>query len=181
MVQQPPVNAADLGLIPGSGRSHGEGNDYPLLYSCLENSMNRGAWWATVHGVTESDMTEWMSTHVHNKSIKYINLKHDEFIIFFSVPFPFKLGYILFGYVELSYICKYIDISICDFFHCHFFHFHFLLKGKAHIQVFPCKTHLWDTSSDKSLPQKLFSAGSLGTYTLTWLTFNGLAECSNIC
>jgi len=54
VVQQPPANAGDLGLIPGSGRSHGEGNDYPLQYSCLENSMNRGAWWATVHGLTKS-------------------------------------------------------------------------------------------------------------------------------
>ena len=42
------------GLIPGSGRSPGEGNDYPCHYSCLENSMAGGAWWATVHGVTES-------------------------------------------------------------------------------------------------------------------------------
>ena len=47
-------NAGDLGLIPGSGRSPGEGNGNPLQYSCLENSMDRGAWWATVHGVTKS-------------------------------------------------------------------------------------------------------------------------------
>ena len=47
-------NAGDLGLIPGSGRSPGEGNGYPLQYSCLENSMNGGAWQATVHGVTKS-------------------------------------------------------------------------------------------------------------------------------
>ena len=44
----------DLGLIPGSGRSPGEGNDYLCQYSCLENPMDRGAWWATVHGVTKS-------------------------------------------------------------------------------------------------------------------------------
>ena len=47
-------NAGDLGLIPGSGRSPGEGNDNPLQYSCLENPMDRGAWWATVHGVAKS-------------------------------------------------------------------------------------------------------------------------------
>ena len=47
-------NAGDLGLIPGLGRSPGEGNGYPLQYSCLENSMDGGAWWATVHGVTKS-------------------------------------------------------------------------------------------------------------------------------
>ena len=51
-------SAGDPGLIPGSGKSPGEGNGYPLQYSCLENFMNRGAWWATVHGVTELDMTE---------------------------------------------------------------------------------------------------------------------------
>jgi len=44
----------DMGLIPGSGRSSGEGNGNPLQYSCLENPMDRGAWWATVHGVTKS-------------------------------------------------------------------------------------------------------------------------------
>ena len=42
-------NAGDLGSIPALGRSPGEGNGYPLQYSCLENSMDRGAWWATVH------------------------------------------------------------------------------------------------------------------------------------
>ena len=44
----------DVGLIPGSGRSPGEGNGYPLQYSCLLNSMDRGAWWATVDGVAKS-------------------------------------------------------------------------------------------------------------------------------
>ena len=47
-------DAADLGSITGLGRSPGEGNGYPLQYSCLENSFSRGAWWATVHGVAES-------------------------------------------------------------------------------------------------------------------------------
>ena len=46
-------NAGDLGLIPGSGRFPGEGNGYPLQYSCLENGMDRGVWWATVHGVAK--------------------------------------------------------------------------------------------------------------------------------
>ena len=50
-------NAGDLGSIPGLGRVPGEGNGNPLQYSCLENPMDRGAWWATVHGVTESDTT----------------------------------------------------------------------------------------------------------------------------
>ena len=47
-------NAGDLGSIPGSGRSPGEGNSNPLQYSCLENLMDGGAWWATVHGITKS-------------------------------------------------------------------------------------------------------------------------------
>ena len=47
-------NAGDLGSIPGLGRSPGEGNCNPLQYSCLENPMDGGAWWATVHGVAKS-------------------------------------------------------------------------------------------------------------------------------
>ena len=47
-------NAGDLGLIPRLGRSLGEGNGYPLQHSCLENSMDRGAWQATVHGLTRA-------------------------------------------------------------------------------------------------------------------------------
>ena len=50
----PGGNAGDLGSIPRLGRSSGEGNGHPLQYSCLGNPMNRGAWWATVHGVTKS-------------------------------------------------------------------------------------------------------------------------------
>ena len=52
------ANEGDAGLIPGSGRSPGEGNGNPLQYSCLGNPMDRGAWWATVHRVImESDGT----------------------------------------------------------------------------------------------------------------------------
>ena len=47
-------NAGDPGLVPGSGTSLGEGNGNPLQYSCLENCMDGGAWWATVHGVAKS-------------------------------------------------------------------------------------------------------------------------------
>ena len=48
-------NEGDLGSIPGSERSPGEGNGNPFQYSCLENPMDRGPWWVTVHGVAESD------------------------------------------------------------------------------------------------------------------------------
>ena len=56
------------GLIPGSGRSPGEGNGNPLQYSCLENSMDRGAWKAIVHGIAESDAAEQLHcfTRYHN-------------------------------------------------------------------------------------------------------------------
>ena len=54
MVKASAYNAGDWGSIPGSGRSPGEGNGTPLQYSCLENPMDRGAWWAAVHGVAKS-------------------------------------------------------------------------------------------------------------------------------
>ena len=54
MVKTLPANAEDVGSIPGPGKSLGEGNGKPLQYSCLENSMDRGAWWAVVHGVAKS-------------------------------------------------------------------------------------------------------------------------------
>ena len=58
VVKNPPANAGDVGSIPGLGRSPGEENGNPLQYSCLGNPMDRGAWWAVVHGVTkELNMT----------------------------------------------------------------------------------------------------------------------------
>ena len=58
MVKNLLANAGDTGSISGSGRSLGEGNENPLQYSCLENPMERGGWWAVLHGVTkESDTT----------------------------------------------------------------------------------------------------------------------------
>ena len=56
VVKNPPANADDTGSTPGLGRSPGVGNGNSPQYSCLEKSMNRGAWWDTVHGVTKSQM-----------------------------------------------------------------------------------------------------------------------------
>ena len=71
VVKNPPANAGDIGdpgSIPGSGRSPGGANDNPLRYSCLENSMDRGAWWATVYMVAKSQTS--LSTFFHlTKSI----------------------------------------------------------------------------------------------------------------
>ena len=61
MVKNPPANARDRrdgGLIPGLGRSPRGGHGKPLQYSCWKNRTDRGAWWATVHGVAKWDMTE---------------------------------------------------------------------------------------------------------------------------
>ena len=55
----------DVGSIPGLGRSPGGGSDNPLQYSCLENLIDREAWWATIHEVAELDMTE----HLHHLNL----------------------------------------------------------------------------------------------------------------
>ena len=74
MVKNPPANAGVTSSIPGSGRSPGEGNGNPLQYSCLENPMGRGAWWATVHRVAkESDMT-WRLNNNNNLCFTFKNM-----------------------------------------------------------------------------------------------------------
>ena len=55
MIKNPPAKSEDMGLSPGSGRYPGVGNGNPLQYSCLENSIDRGVWWATVHGSKRVD------------------------------------------------------------------------------------------------------------------------------
>ena len=93
MVKNSPAKAGDIrdmGLIPGSGRSPGGGHGNQPQYSCLENPMDRGAWWATVHWVTESDMTERLSTHArysvgsHQPITSYVIVYILIFIIFTS-------------------------------------------------------------------------------------------------
>ena len=66
--KESPHNERDPGLAPGLGRSQGEGNGSPLQYSCLENSMDRGACWAAVHGVVESwTWLQWLSIHEQSR------------------------------------------------------------------------------------------------------------------
>ena len=65
------------GLIPVLGGSPGDGNGNPLQYSCLENPMERGAWWAIVHGVTkESNMTEWLNSSNSSSVIVFGKMLH---------------------------------------------------------------------------------------------------------
>ena len=70
-------NVGDSGLIPGSGRSPGEGNGNPLQYSCLENPTDRGAWWVTVHGVAKSQT--WLNdfTSLHFSEVKICSAWQD--------------------------------------------------------------------------------------------------------
>ena len=79
VVKNAPADARDAGSIPGWGRSPEEGNTNPLKYSCLENTMARGTWWAQVRGVTKSQTTEPSNIHPHftgkkilrNTEVKY--------------------------------------------------------------------------------------------------------------
>ena len=79
MVKNPPANAGDIrdtGLNPGYGRFPGGGHGNPLQFSCLENPMDGGAWWATVHGVTKSQTRlKRLYTHTHTHThTQYWNL-----------------------------------------------------------------------------------------------------------
>ena len=81
-------NEGDLGSIPGLGRSPEEGKGYPLQCSCLENSVDRGAWWATVRGVAESDTAELLSTAQHSLSVTYTAVWLSPPSLLLSAPTP---------------------------------------------------------------------------------------------
>ena len=83
MVKNLPANAEDMGLIPGLGRSPGEGNGYPVQYSCLGNPMDRGAWRAIVHGVAEEselNMILQLKQKQHHRSIYLYVYNLDSYI-----------------------------------------------------------------------------------------------------
>ena len=86
VVKNLPANAGDtkdMGLIPGSGRSPGVGNGNPLQYPCLENSQDRGAWWAILHGVAKSwtRLRDWvcsMHKHTHIRAWTEVRSNRDK-------------------------------------------------------------------------------------------------------
>ena len=86
-------NAGDPGSIPGSGRSPGEGNGNPLQYSCLENPMARGAWWATVHGVAKSQtrLSNFTSVPQVGHGFSSKEQVSFNFSIIYICPNPFSL------------------------------------------------------------------------------------------
>ena len=83
-------NAGDPGSIPGSGRSSGEGNGNPLQYSCLENPMDRGAWYPIVHGVPKS-RTQWSSFTWLDLTIHYSFLTVPFTEMYFSLQSPIEI------------------------------------------------------------------------------------------
>ena len=95
VVKNLPANARATGdpdSIPGSGRPPGEGNGNPLQYSCLGNSMDRGAWWATVHAIAESDTTEVTeNAHTLYEMITVVSLDHTHYLCLYYIPRSYLL------------------------------------------------------------------------------------------
>ena len=90
VVKNLPANAGDMCLIPEAGISAGEGNNNPLQYSCLENPMDRGAWWAKVHGVTKSRTRLRDFTFTFRNILVYFHLWSKTVHLPFTVQSPIK-------------------------------------------------------------------------------------------
>ena len=99
-------SAGDLGSIPGLGRCPGEGNGNPLQYSCLENSTDRGAWWATGHGVAKS-----------RKRLSYEHIQHFQGINLFVFLFSCHLDYILKVHkvTKLEQVFGFFETKLCSY------------------------------------------------------------------
>jgi len=102
LVKNPSSNAwdiRDMGLIPGLGRSSGGGHGNPLQYSCLENAMDRGAWWATVHRVTQSQT--WLKHLSTYACTRYRQISVSCFAICFEFGLLLGWGFL----VWVLYVC----------------------------------------------------------------------------
>ena len=114
VVKNPPANAGDIrdmSSISELGRSPGGGHGNPLQYSCLENPMDRGAWWATIHRVAKSWIgMRQLSTHI------YLCICLSVYIYFFLESFPLQVSVILYIYIYFHYILfRNIEyISMCS-------------------------------------------------------------------
>ena len=97
VINNPLANAGDTrdaGSIPGSGSSPAEGNGNPLPCSCLGNALDRGAWWATVHGsYVESEMTQPLGTTTQHKNYPYDTIKEDGYVLLYVCENPQNAQY----------------------------------------------------------------------------------------
>ena len=108
-------NAGDTSAIPGSGRSPGVGNGYPLQYSCLESSMNRGAWWATLHGVAKS--WTWLSNSTPIHRCFLYSVYTTSLITVWSI-YPVFGSKCTFWNLKKKFYCNRIDLQCCVDFKC---------------------------------------------------------------
>ena len=97
-------NAGDPGSIHGSGRSPGEGNGNPVQYSCLENSMDRGAWQATVHWVTESDTIEQVAHYLFETNFSPLYQIDSKSELHHTIPLPQTLIVFMFRCLNIGFL-----------------------------------------------------------------------------
>jgi len=101
-------NEGELGLIPGLGRSPGEGSGNPLQYSCLENPMYRGAWWTTVHGVAELHTTKRLTLTFTGAIFQVKTMQ--QFVLWSQLEECFEHYTYSFDYVDLCW-----QSNVCAF------------------------------------------------------------------
>ena len=109
-------NAGDQGSISGLGRSTAEGNDNPLQYSCLGNSMDRGGWWATVHGVTKTDLVNsfWLLYSILKFTYTLLNLIINDHWLLFLIFYFYKYCYKECLGTYSVWLCRHHEAAISD-------------------------------------------------------------------
>ena len=192
LVRNPPANAGDRrdkGLIPGLGRSPGEGNDNPLQYSCLENSVDKGTWWAIVHRVTKSrksgqvllcfwkelGVLVWETIEVYGQRTHKLkmdwNLTSAVFthFLFFIVPF-FSFPSLLLNYHQWVQKRKEATTTLLE------------LLGYFRFNVMDPQLKLWTKSSIKFHSSAITHIRVSTTIQITWCPYFFMlfsADCSS--